>query len=373
LYFYLNNDINNIPATPKESIPKKFKNIKQLDLNKIDHSNNKYRQQVIFAGPQKTTSFNLKNNTNTISQSIVSPLSIGNIVTQSSLSTPCDCETCYGVCCRPSGINDIEVIFTGNVTDPMIECDNIFSIHYHKANNALDAIDESNLITWLNNNGWVNISINETPSIPSCASSPSFKVSARCYGDLDYTSQFNMMPLSSGQAEIDGVDNIYACIGDGDRVFDENLTQNICEDIGGTWFPICLSDPCEIQAITNITMNNSNLSFDVSTVTLPTGSKDINIMPILIDIDTSHNNKIGFNVGVGNIVPASTGQIIIPITGCDTYSNNELVQFSPSPPEIIIITNVALNNTGLTFDAISISGIINNTTQKNISLQSCNL
>lgn len=376
LNYYLNNNINNLPPTPKESTPKNLKTTKLLNLNEIDHSNHRYRQQAIFAGPQKTISFNLKNKNNTIFSSLLSQTSIGTIVTQSSLSMPCDCETCYGVCCRPSGINDIEIIFTGNITDPSIECDDIFSIHYHKANNALDAIAETNIASWLSDNGWVNITTNDTSSVPSCVSSASFKVSARCYGDLDYTSQFNMPPLSSGQAEISWNNNICACIGNGDRVFDENITQNICEDIGGTWFPLCASDSCEIQAITNVTLSENNLSFDISTVVLPTGSKDLDIIPILIDIDNTYNNKIGFNVGIGNLNASSSGQIIIPITGCDNANNSELVQFSPQPSEIMIITNVSLNTTnnpGLIFDVISVSGTIDNTVQKNISLQACNL
>lgn len=378
LYYYYNNNLNNLPASPKETIAKNLKTVQLFDLDTIDSSNNRYSQPVTFKTPQKPLRFNLKNNNNFISNEIEPRITIGQIVIDNTLETTCDCETCYGICCRPSGVHETRITITGNITNELIECDDEFSIYYHKLNNAIDAISEMDIMSWLKDNGWINVNLNETTAQINCVSDASYNVTATCYGDLDYDNPYNMIPLSSGQAEISWNSGLlYACNNNSEyRIFDEDLTQNECENIGGNWLQYCASDNCEIQAITNIALDNSGIYFDVSNVILPTGSKDLNIISILSDIDlTTKPNKIGFNVGVGNFEPTSTGNIIIPITGCDINYSSEYVQFSPAPSEIMIITNVALNtsdNPGLVFDVISVTGTINSTQQKIIPISSCN-
>lgn len=376
LYYYINNNLENLPSIPKQAGV--VQPIESTDTSfNFDTSNVRGAQSVIIGGPKLPIITNIADPI-TVSKS-TSKFITGKIVIDNELDAPCDCITCYGICCRPSGLYEANISFIGNITDHSIECDSELSIYYHRLNNAIDAVAETNIIEWFKNNGWLNVNLNQiSPELIGCDFQAAYNITATCYGDLNYDTGYEIIPLSSGQANITWNENIlYACDSNSkDRIFDENLTQNECEDIGGNWLPYCSSNSCEIQAITNITFNNNGLSFDISNVILPSGSQDLNIIPVLSDIDTTtYENKIGFNVSVGNLEPSSTGNIIIPITSCDTNYSSEYVQFSPSPSEIMIITNVTLNtsdNPGLVFNVISVTGTIDSTEQKTIPISSCN-
>ena len=382
-YFYKNNDLENLPKTPTQTGAEQPKtSYDNTNFFNFDTSNVRGSQSVTTSGPQKPTTSNIVVPSSISENLTTTNLVFGSTQTDESGETPCDCEDCYGICCRPSGVSYKDVVFTGLVTDLVVDatgCDNNYELYLHKYNNALIAKNNSNIINMMNNNGW-KVFLEEDLNLseePSCDKEAELKITFACYGEIDPTGTISNID-STDYASVsypDGSFNVCNC-GSGDRIFDEELTKADCENMCGNWLPYCLTSNCEIQAITNVTFNNNGLNFDISKVILQPGSQDLNIIPVLNDIDiTTYENKIGFNVGVGNLEPSSTGNIIIPITNCDTNYSSEYVQFSPPPSEIMIITNVVLNtsdNPGLVFEAISVTGTIDSTEQKTIPISSCN-